>query len=171
MNSREYEEILGYRATKKVNYLVGSPPGYSEVVLKEKERLSSKAKHNDDDELKMKRAWEIALSPAKSIPMNLVMSYMTGNSLQLIPIMTAVMLFWNPLKAIFTSTNSQFKALETKSAYKFPYLKVIYVMSQVACMSIGIWKLHSMGLISNSESDWLSWKKPFEYLETSIIYS
>lgn len=169
MKSIEYEEILGYRATKKVNHMAASPPGYSEVVLKEKERLPSKAENQNDDELKLKKAWDIALSPAKSIPMNLVMSYMTGNSLQLIPIMTAVMLFWNPLKAIFTSTNIQFKTLGTKSNYEFLYLKVIYVMSQVACMSIGIWKLHSMGLISNSESDWLSWKKPFEYVETSII--
>lgn len=32
--------------------------------------------------MKLKKSWEIALAPGKQVPMQLIMSYMSGNSLQ-----------------------------------------------------------------------------------------
>ncbi|CUM54113.1 uncharacterized protein AC631_04749 [Debaryomyces fabryi] len=122
------------------------------------------------EELKVKKAWEIALGPAKTIPMNLIMSYMTGNSLQIIPIMMTLMLFWNPLKAIFTETNANFKSLETKkNASDILLTRTVFVVCQLACMAVGIWKLYNMGLIPNSESDWLAWKEAVQYKESVLL--
>ncbi len=42
--------------------------------------------------LKLKKAWEIALGPAKQIPMQAIMMYMSGNSLQIFSIMMVYML-------------------------------------------------------------------------------
>ena len=42
--------------------------------------------------LKLKKAWEIALGPAKQIPMQGIMMYMSGNSLQIFSIMMVYML-------------------------------------------------------------------------------
>jgi ER membrane protein complex subunit 4 len=36
----------------------------------------------ETDTLKLKKSWEIALAPGKQLPMQLIMSYMSGNSLQ-----------------------------------------------------------------------------------------
>lgn len=36
--------------------------------------------------LKLKKAWEVALAPAKQIPMQAIMMYMSGNSLQIFSI-------------------------------------------------------------------------------------
>lgn len=36
----------------------------------------------ETDTLKLKKSWEIALGPGKQLPMQLIMSYMSGNSLQ-----------------------------------------------------------------------------------------
>jgi ER membrane protein complex subunit 4 len=36
--------------------------------------------------LKMKKAWEVALAPAKQIPMQAIMMYMSGNTLQIFSI-------------------------------------------------------------------------------------
>ena len=53
--------------------------------------------------LKIKKAWDLALAPAKSIPMNGFMMYMSGNSIQIFSIMITVMLFWNSLNAVTLS--------------------------------------------------------------------
>ncbi|EGV65225.1 hypothetical protein PSN45_002634 [Yamadazyma tenuis] len=147
------------------------PPGFSEKVSVKKNTVEVKQPPNLD-ELKNRKAWEMAVGPAKSIPMNLVMSYMTGNSLQMIPIMMTLMLFLNPLKAIFNDTNKMFKHLETeKNSAVILQAKLVFVVCQLACMSIGIWKLNSMGLIPKSDADWLSFKKPTTFAETIRLLS
>src|SRR5436190_11623713 len=60
----------------------------------------------ETDDLKIKKAWEIALAPAKSLPMNAFMMYMSGNTLQIFSIMLTWMLFMNPIKAISNLGNT-----------------------------------------------------------------
>lgn len=159
------------------NAKVVLPPGYSlEAVTTSSGRnkkpinLSSNIKKPDQaalDELKVKKAWEIAMGPAKQIPMNLFMSYMTGNSLQMIPIMMTLMLLWNPIKAIFTETVSAFKQLETKgNSSDILLTRAVFVICQIGSMLVGVWKLNKMGLIPNSEADWLAWKEIVQLKES-----
>mmetsp|Transcript_2657 Transcript_2657/g.3124 ORF Transcript_2657/g.3124 Transcript_2657/m.3124 type:complete len:182 (-) Transcript_2657:976-1521(-) len=150
------------------------PAGFSISLQHSKLNATARSNNKPDlerlEELKVKKAWEIALGPAKSIPMNLIMSYMTGNSLQIIPIMMTLMLFWNPLKAIFTETNASFKNLETKKNASDIFLtRAVFVICQLACMAVGIWKLYNMGLIPNSEGDWLAWKVAVQYKEKVFL--
>lgn len=134
--------------------VVQAPAGFADHITRTIEK-----KDVDMDDLKSRKAWEVAIGPAKSIPMNLIMSYMTGNSLQMIPIMMTLMLLLNPIKAIFNDTNRVFRNLETESNhFDIIQAKVIFVVCQIGCMSIGVWKLNKMGLIPNSEGDWLSFK-------------
>jgi hypothetical protein len=51
--------------------------------------------------LKIKKAWEIALGPAKQLPMQAIMGYMSGNSLQIFSIMMVFMLWVYFLKLKF----------------------------------------------------------------------
>ena len=49
------------------------------------------------DTLKLKKAWEVALGPAKQLPMQAIMGYMSGNSLQIFSIMMVFMLYVKPI--------------------------------------------------------------------------
>lgn len=46
----------------------------------------------ETETLKLKKAWEVALAPAKQVPMQAIMAYMSGNSLQIFSIMMVFML-------------------------------------------------------------------------------
>lgn len=52
------------------------------------------------------------MGPAKTIPMNAIMIYMSGNGVQLFSVMITAMLFWQPLKAIFTINQSKREEVE-----------------------------------------------------------
>ncbi|CDK29875.1 unnamed protein product [Kuraishia capsulata CBS 1993] len=141
------------------------PPGYTETPKKVKGSKDAEriVKNYDLQRLKMRKAWEMAYSPAKNIPMNLVMMYFSPNTLQLIPIMMTLMLFVNPLKEIWT-VNQTFNDLDigetNEGGYDRFLMKVLYTLCSLGTMAVGVWKLNGMGLIPNSSSDWLAWEAP-----------
>ena len=71
------------------------PPGYlsSKAVSKKTDKSTRKPPTQAEmDTLKLKKSWEIALGPAKQLPMQAIMGYMSGNSLQIFSIMMVFML-------------------------------------------------------------------------------
>ena len=73
------------------------PPGYTSakaVSGKQKSAVSTRKppSQEDMDSLKLKKCWEIALAPAKQLPMQAIMAYMSGSSLQIFSIMMVFML-------------------------------------------------------------------------------
>lgn len=148
------------------------PPGFEAgPTKKKKSEPVKKPSRTELDQIKVKKAWDIATGPAKSIPMNLIMSYMTGNSLQMIPIMMAFTLLLNPLKAIFTETGPAFSGLvNERNSAEIIMPKILFVLCQLANMAVGVWKLSNMGLIPNKEADWLGWKVAGPIVEKLSIY-
>lgn len=142
---------------------VPSPTGLNSSV-----KLSTtKQSKSQLNALKSKKAWEIATSPAKQIPMNLIMTYMTGNNLQIFSITTTLMLFTGPAKAIL-SINDAFKNLDDKDIKNDVLLaKITFILLQFVVIAIGIYKLNSMGLIPNKEGDWLSFQDIKKYSSAS----
>ena len=60
------------------------------------------------EELKSKRAWDLAISPAKSLPMQAFMLYMSGGGVQIFSMGIVFMLLSSPFKnlaAINTGTS------------------------------------------------------------------
>src|SRR6266481_6915081 len=55
--------------------------------------------------LKQKRAWDLAISPAKSLPMQAFMLYMSGGGVQIFSMGIVAMLLFNPFKNV-TAINS-----------------------------------------------------------------
>lgn len=119
--------------------------------------------------LKIKKAWELAIAPGKALPMNLIMSYMTGNSLQVVPItMTCMVFFINPIKQAL-GVNQQFDGLKSKSNNSdIQMTKLVFILCQLLCMGAGVWKLGQMGLLPNTRSDWLSFEDPSVVTEVSV---
>lgn len=155
----DYSDLLSPQVIQPLADIV-APAGFDIDNSKSKKVTTiKKPAQSELDELKVKKAWEIATSPAKNIPMNLIMSYMTGSSMQIIPITMALMLLWNPLRSIFTETGSAFNGLlNERNSDKLVLPKMVFVICQLLNMAIGLWKLNQMGLIPNREADWISWK-------------
>jgi hypothetical protein len=99
------------------------------------------------DLLKLKKSWEVALAPAKALPMNAIMMYMSGNSLQIFSIMMVFMLFKNPMQALL-QTNQVFARFETPSTRSKMWMtKLVYVLMNLLALSLGVWKVNGMGLL------------------------
>lgn len=99
------------------------------------------------DTLKLKKAWEVALAPVKSLPMTFIMMYMSGNSLQIFSIMMVFMAFKNPIVGL-AATNQAFERFETDSnRAKMVQVKLAYVAMQLVALAVGVWKVNTMGLL------------------------
>lgn len=119
-----------------------------------------------EDGLKIKRAWELALAPAKSLPVQLIMGYFTGTSLQMVTIlMTFYMYFAGPLKQIY-SVNQIFSQVESPRVKDDILLtKIVFVACQLLYVAMGIWKVQQMGLLPTHARDWVGLERPRTYLE------
>ena len=99
------------------------------------------------DTLKLKKAWEMALAPAKQLPMNAIGMYMTGNSLQIFSIMMVFMLFKAPIQALI-NVQPTFQRLETDSnKQQMILVKAAFVGCNFLALALGIWKVNGMGLL------------------------
>lgn len=141
------------------------------------------------DTLKLKKAWEVALAPVKSLPMTAIMMYMSGNSLQIFSIMMVFMAFKTPLLGII-GTQQAFERFESDgNRGRLLQVKAAYVVMQIVALALGVWKVNAMGLLpyvgprqartrpilnandlSNrtTRSDWLAWEVQREPLEHAV---
>ncbi|KAK4509044.1 uncharacterized protein ATC70_007394 [Mucor velutinosus] len=155
---------------------VSNPVGYEPSTLQKytKNERSSRQGNQDNNQvaIKMKRAWDVAMGPAKSIPMNAIMIYMSGTSLQIFTVMVTAMLFFNPVKAIMTTqqTFSRFESDTTTTGKAQPKVdltmpKLTFIGLHIVTILLGVYKVNAMGLLPNTASDWLAFIKPKEILE------
>jgi len=99
------------------------------------------------DTLKLKKAWEMAIAPAKQLPMNAFGMYMSGNSLQIFSIMMVFMLFKGPIQALINIQNV-FARFETEGTRdRLILVKLAYVACNFLALALGIWKVNGMGLL------------------------
>ena len=121
------------------------------------------------DTLKMKKAWEIAIAPAKSLPMQAIGQYMAGNSLQIFSIFMVYTLFKTPIQAIFSlpATFARFESPGTKQRGLF-FVKIVYVLTNLLVLGLGVWKVGKMGLLPTTRSDWLAWESARDSIETAL---
>lgn len=118
----------------------------------QQQATASTPKSSQTDALKLKKAWEIALSPTKQLPMNAIMMYMSGNSLQIFSIMMVFMLFKGPIQGLI-NTNAAFAKFETETTKtKMLGVKLIYMLMQCLLLGLGIWKVNAMGLLPYVEA-------------------
>ena len=123
----------------------------------------------ETDTLKLKKSWEIALAPGKQVPMQFIMSYMTGNSLQIFTLMTVFMLFKGPLQAI-AGTNTTFNKFETESnRAQMTIVKIVYILMQSMLLGLGVWKIGKMGLLPTTQSDWVAFETERTCLEQAYF--
>ncbi|KAI5291321.1 hypothetical protein KEM54_005407 [Ascosphaera aggregata] len=155
------------------NSSIPDPPGFTACSGKKRSQQSASsplaAVSEPSDTLKLKKAWEIALAPTKQIPMNAIMMYMSGNSLQIFSIMMVWMLFKGPITGIW-STNTAFAKFESKGLKgRLLGVKAVYVLMQLVLLAMGVWKVNKMGLLPTTRSDWLAWEYERQPLERAAF--
>lgn len=118
--------------------------------------------------LKLKKAWEVAIAPAKSLPMSAIGMYMTGNSLQIFSIFMVVQLFKTPLTAL-ANINQAFVRYESEEKKtQMLQVKLVYVLCNLLALGLGIYKVNAMGLLPTTRSDWLAWEVERRPLWTAV---
>lgn len=99
------------------------------------------------DTLKMKKAWEVAIAPAKSLPMSAIGMWMSGNTLQIFSIFMVFQLFKSPFQAIM-SMQGQFSRFESeRTRQQMLMAKIVFILCNLAGVALGIWKIDKMGLL------------------------
>ncbi|BGP57467.1 hypothetical protein JCM8202_002024 [Rhodotorula sphaerocarpa] len=133
----------------------------------------------DLDELRQQKAWELATSPAKALPMQAFMMYMSGSGIQIFSIMSVWFLLKQAVggamgvQQAFAGFDAAIKpkakvpaAADTEDSLPPSFLeqKIVYVVCQVGLLAVALWKLRSMGLLPDSAEDWApifgSWVVP-----------
>jgi len=150
---------LDFNAKNKSNDLP-SPPGYNPTGSQIQGEIALEA---DQNHLILKKSWDIALGPIKQVPMNLLIMYMSGNSISIFPIMMVGMMLIRPVKAII-ATQATFKVIE---GTRMTAQKLIFLLGNLANVALAVYKCHSMGLLPTHASDWLAFVEPQMRLEYS----
>ncbi|KAJ3274653.1 hypothetical protein HDV01_002495 [Terramyces sp. JEL0728] len=152
-----------------------NPPAFS-LKHKSESKEHKEVEQVDIDYLKIKKAWEMAISPSKTIPMNAFMLYMSGNAIQIFSIMVTVMLLWNSFNAIiscivqfeqfqkvpvlgidvFDAGGSTFETIRRLKESKITLPIIVFAILNLANFGLGVWKCGSMGLLPTTSSDWLA---------------
>jgi len=159
------------------------PPGFSEVSTKGKgsgskssavatsaSASSSSAKSaaealSSHEALKKRKAWDFAVSPLKSLPMQAFMLYMSGGGVQIFSMGIVAMLLLSPFKNLST-VNAVFAPFapgppSSPAAKSFTTLllqKLVYLACNIVTLALGLWKCRSMGLLPTGTGDWLAFE-------------
>ncbi|RPD59270.1 DUF1077-domain-containing protein [Lentinus tigrinus ALCF2SS1-7] len=139
------------------------PPGFASAVTSSKASSKSVATATASyEELKTKRAWDLAFSPAKSLPMQAFMLYMSGGGVQIFSMGIVFMLLSSPFKNL-ASINTAFAPFapassSPKSLNTLPLQKIAYVICNLLTLALGLWKCRSMGLLPMGTGDWLAFE-------------
>ncbi|KAF2464437.1 uncharacterized protein BDR25DRAFT_242381 [Lindgomyces ingoldianus] len=172
-------------ASKPKNLSIPDPPGYTAALSSKQRSQSSKTAvrkaptTEEMDTLKMKKAWELAIAPAKQLPMNAIGTlcanshlylgmYMTGNTLQIFSIFMVFTLFKTPVIAVL-SLQRVFAPFETPgTSGRLIGVKIVYVLMNMLMLGLGIWKVNQMGLLPTTRSDWLAWEGERTWSERAV---
>ncbi|KIM63842.1 hypothetical protein SCLCIDRAFT_692156 [Scleroderma citrinum Foug A] len=141
------------------------PPGFSTQSSSNQTKPSTKQTAEASASyaaLKEKRAWDLAISPAKSLPVQAFMLYMSGGGVQIFSMGIVFMLLFTPFKNI-TGMNTAFAPFAPTSSgatslSTLPLQKLVYVACNVLTLSVGLWKCRSMGLLPTGTADWLAFE-------------
>ncbi|RDB24251.1 ER membrane protein complex subunit 4 [Hypsizygus marmoreus] len=140
------------------------PPGFSKSSTSSSKVPAKHAASSSDsyNQLKEKRAWEAAIAPAKALPMQAFMLYMSGGGVQIFSMGIVFMLLLTPFKNIagindafapFAPPTAQPKAFTTLALQK-----LVFVACNLLTLGVGLWKCRSMGLLPTGSGDWLAFE-------------
>jgi len=140
------------------------PPGFASGSTSNSKGASKSpaAATASQEALKEKRAWDVAISPAKSLPMQAFMLYMSGGGVQIFSMGIVFMLLFSPFKNLAT-INAAFAPFapaksNATSLTTLPLQKIVYFLCNMLTLALGLWKCRQMGLLPTGTGDWLAFE-------------
>ncbi|KAJ1919464.1 hypothetical protein H4219_001934 [Mycoemilia scoparia] len=117
--------LVQARAKESGSLKIDSPHGFSATALgdsvsrneastdESESYLRVKARKYFSTDLRMAssmglKAWDLALQPAKTLPMQIFMAWMSGTSVQIFSIIVTAMVLFSPIKAIIGVNEGKF---------------------------------------------------------------
>ncbi|KAJ1941796.1 hypothetical protein EC988_006665, partial [Linderina pennispora] len=100
--TKTYVDISPLLSKGRPNRFVKDPYGF-DAAIAAGSSVSSGARNASDSielELRAKKAWEVALAPGKTLPMQMFMAWMSGSGVSIFSIIIMGMIFMTPLKSI-----------------------------------------------------------------------
>eukprot|EP00300_Choanocystis_sp_HF-7_P042047 c881_g1_i1.p1 GENE.c881_g1_i1~~c881_g1_i1.p1 ORF type:complete len:178 (+),score=28.66 c881_g1_i1:125-658(+) len=128
----------------------------------------------EQDVLKVRRAWQLAMSPFQSsVLMTGIMLYMAGSTLNIWSIMMTFFALSSPISAISGTERAfeGFRSSSTKQRMSLPLQKAVYILLHLVALSIGMWKLRTLGLLPTQWSDvygFMQTRTPLQYAAAPI---
>ncbi|KAG0149293.1 hypothetical protein CROQUDRAFT_341648 [Cronartium quercuum f. sp. fusiforme G11] len=114
------------------------------------------------DRLRQEKAWEIALAPAKQVPMQAFMMWMSGSGVQIFSVMMVYMLIKGAITASL-AVHNVFKPFmpptrEGPTRYSLTLQKLSFLACQAMLLGLGLYKVNTMGLLPTRLSDWIMYE-------------
>lgn len=129
--------------------------------------------HGGDLALLAKKAWEVAIGPGKTLPMQAFMAWMSGTSVSIFSMMITGMILFTPVKTIM-SVQQTFAPLERNvdklgkdAKLDLTMQKMVFVAINIAGILFAVYRLSIMGLLPTTSSDWLAFIPAKHNLEFS----
>ncbi|KAJ3557976.1 hypothetical protein NM688_g1186 [Phlebia brevispora] len=156
------------------------PPGFT--TANSKSSAPSKASQSAAESyeaMKDRRAWDLAISPAKSLPMQAFMLYMSGGGVQIFSMGIVFMLLLSPFKNL-AAINTAFASFspipankkdipDPKALTTLPLQKIVYLLCNLLTLGLGLWKCRSMGLLPMGTGDWLAFETRGQPPELTLL--
>ncbi|KAJ2000964.1 hypothetical protein GGI04_003934 [Coemansia thaxteri] len=149
------------------------PSGFDSAVasgsLASASTAHSKADDEGDKALRAKKAWEVAIGPGKTLPMQAFMAWMSGTGVSIFSILITGMILMTPVRTIM-GTQQTFAPLERMATGKkldLTMQKAAFVAINIAGILFGVYRLSIMGLLPTTTSDWLAFIPAKHYAEYS----
>merc|ERR1711953_1377947 len=115
-----------------------NPVGYSNQRVASSE-IQSGGSRGPDQGLLDKRNWDIALKNFKSIPMNLFMFYMVGDTINIMPILMIGGFLWSNIGSLL-KVGSVAEQLKKNSPERYPLQLLVWILGQLAGIGLIMWK-------------------------------
>ena len=153
---------IGQSLKKESRLELHSPPGY--VIETRVSAISNESQNDNEGHVNVvdKRSWDTALGPIKSLPMNVFIMYMAGNTISIFPIMMVGMMFFRPIQA-FMGLRATTNILSLSDQW---FLQTfVYIVGNLLALALAVFKCNSMGLLPTHASDWLAFAEPLFRVE------
>ncbi|GLB35501.1 putative endoplasmic reticulum protein [Lyophyllum shimeji] len=151
------------------------PPGFSKSTSSSKAPAKSPSTSPESyDALKEKRAWDQAIAPAKALPMQAFMLYMSGGGVQIFSMGIVFMLLLTPFKNV-AGMNEAFaqyapsKSPHPRAVTTLALQKLVFIACNLLTLAVGLWKCRSMGLLPTGSGDWLAFETRGPPAEISLL--
>ncbi|KAJ2236973.1 hypothetical protein H4R99_001292 [Coemansia sp. RSA 1722] len=170
----DFSSLVGTKAKSSSKSALVDPHGFDASIASSTATSSFSSHKNDhsDMELRAKKAWEVAMGPAKTLPMQAFMAWMSGTGVSIFSILITGMILMTPFKTIM-SVQKTFAPLErvakgSSQKLDLTMQKAAFIAINVAGILFGIYRLSIMGLLPTASSDWLAFIPAKAYSELSF---